>query len=282
MPYSLSPEPCSLYPPTARHYNSALSIWLSVDPMADKYPSTSPYTYCANNPVRLVDPNGEDWVERIVNGQKEVYYDRTVKSQADVNRKYGEKAGVRYLADGSKVGNGQYTVYNDHQYNKNGIIFDSKGNQVDPDRTIIYGNNYRIFAGVTDKSVNAESLHKNLMGTSYTGGNNPQSYNQKENYDYIPSNLSELFSMIHDKQYDNLGAAGIKGALFQTNTWKADFLLAASNAISIPLNPNYTDKTRSAVTAVVFGFIGTYKMIGDSAKKCWNFVKKTCGKNKGN
>ncbi len=22
-----------------RHYNSALSIWLSVDPMADKYPS---------------------------------------------------------------------------------------------------------------------------------------------------------------------------------------------------------------------------------------------------
>ena len=45
-------------PPPARHYNSALSIWLSVDPMADKYPSTSPYTYCANNPVRLVDPDG--------------------------------------------------------------------------------------------------------------------------------------------------------------------------------------------------------------------------------
>ena len=46
-----------------RHYNSDLSIWLSVDPMADKYPSTSPYTYCANNPVKLVDPNGEDWFE---------------------------------------------------------------------------------------------------------------------------------------------------------------------------------------------------------------------------
>ena len=28
--------------------------------MSDKYPSTSPYTYCANNPVKLVDPNGED------------------------------------------------------------------------------------------------------------------------------------------------------------------------------------------------------------------------------
>ena len=44
----------------ARYYNSDLSIWLSVDPMADKYPSMSPYVYCANNPVKLVDPNGEE------------------------------------------------------------------------------------------------------------------------------------------------------------------------------------------------------------------------------
>ena len=45
-----------------RYYSSDLSIWLSVDPMADKYPSMSPYVYCANNPVRLVDPNGEEIV----------------------------------------------------------------------------------------------------------------------------------------------------------------------------------------------------------------------------
>ena len=34
--------------------------WLSVDPMADKYPSISPYSYCAWNPVKLVDPNGRE------------------------------------------------------------------------------------------------------------------------------------------------------------------------------------------------------------------------------
>ena len=42
----------------ARYYSSELSIWLSVDPMSDKYASTSPYAYCRNNPIRLVDPNG--------------------------------------------------------------------------------------------------------------------------------------------------------------------------------------------------------------------------------
>ena len=49
--------------PSARYYNSDLSIWLSVDPLADKYPNLSPYTYCANNPVRIFDLEGESiWI----------------------------------------------------------------------------------------------------------------------------------------------------------------------------------------------------------------------------
>lgn len=43
----------------ARYYDADLmTMWLSVDPMADKYPSISPYDYCAWNPVKLVDPDG--------------------------------------------------------------------------------------------------------------------------------------------------------------------------------------------------------------------------------
>ena len=242
--------------------------------MSDKYPNLSPYVYCADNPVRLVDEDGADWVEREVNGRKEVYYDRSVSSQSDVDKKYGKNSGVKYLADGSKVGNGQYTIYNDHEGNKNGVVKDANGKIINPDRTIIYGKGYTLFAGVTDESVNAETLHKNLMGTSYTGGNNPQNYNQEDNYDYTPSNLSELFSIIHDKQYDNLGAVGIKGALFQTNTWKADLQLAVSNAFSISINPDLKDRMRSAATAVTFGCIGTYKMVIDYAKRGWNSAKK--------
>ena len=47
----------------SRYYSSDLSIWLSVDPMSGKYPSLSPYVYCVDNPVKLVDPNGEEIYE---------------------------------------------------------------------------------------------------------------------------------------------------------------------------------------------------------------------------
>jgi RHS repeat-associated protein len=44
----------------ARYYDSEKLSWLSVDPMSDKYPNLSPYVYCADNPVKLIDPNGEE------------------------------------------------------------------------------------------------------------------------------------------------------------------------------------------------------------------------------
>jgi RHS repeat-associated protein len=42
----------------ARYYNSDLSVWLSVDPLSDKYPSNSPYMYTLGNPIILIDPDG--------------------------------------------------------------------------------------------------------------------------------------------------------------------------------------------------------------------------------
>ena len=75
-------------PPAARHDNSALSIWLSVDPMADKYPSTSPYTYCANNPVRLVDSDGDSLInfyKQIVINAQEIYNRAVSQNQPDLS-----------------------------------------------------------------------------------------------------------------------------------------------------------------------------------------------------
>ena len=43
----------------ARYYLSLLGIWLSPDPLLDKYPSISSYAYCKWNPLKYMDPNGK-------------------------------------------------------------------------------------------------------------------------------------------------------------------------------------------------------------------------------
>lgn len=40
------------------YYTDNIMMWLSVDPMSDKYPSMSPYMYCAGNPIMYKDPTG--------------------------------------------------------------------------------------------------------------------------------------------------------------------------------------------------------------------------------
>jgi RHS repeat-associated protein len=47
----------------ARYYDSGLSVWLSVDPLAFKYPHESPYSYVGNRPINTIDPWGMDKVE---------------------------------------------------------------------------------------------------------------------------------------------------------------------------------------------------------------------------
>ena len=42
----------------ARHYDTAIGRFTTMDPMAEKYYAVSPYTYCVNNPIKFVDPTG--------------------------------------------------------------------------------------------------------------------------------------------------------------------------------------------------------------------------------
>ena len=45
----------------ARHYDAAIGRFTTVDPRYDKHYEISPYTYCGNEPIGRIDPDGNDW-----------------------------------------------------------------------------------------------------------------------------------------------------------------------------------------------------------------------------
>lgn len=57
----------------ARIYDSRVGRWLSVDVKASKYPSLSPFNYCANNPTIFSDIDGNDFVIVTTNLKNETW-----------------------------------------------------------------------------------------------------------------------------------------------------------------------------------------------------------------
>src|SRR5690606_23570293 len=47
----------------ARRYDPIYGSFWSTDPMAAKYPMWSPYVFCADNPIRYIDPDGREFVD---------------------------------------------------------------------------------------------------------------------------------------------------------------------------------------------------------------------------
>ncbi len=94
-------EENGMYYYEARYY--APPTFTSRDPLFEKYFWMSPYAYCANNPVKYVDPSGEEWEDADGNIIKDhskvkvyIFYDpnsfkkQSMKMYENAEKKYGK------------------------------------------------------------------------------------------------------------------------------------------------------------------------------------------------
>jgi RHS repeat-associated protein len=84
----------------ARWLDNVRMQWTTVDPLAEKYYSISPYAYCFNNPLKYLDPDGKDGTIAIKGNQitisANVYLYGAgatkvvaAQMQSDINKKWG-------------------------------------------------------------------------------------------------------------------------------------------------------------------------------------------------
>ena len=136
----------------------------SIDPLAEKYYSMSPYAYCAGNPVNLVDPDGEDWYSVTTqdgNGNEITSYKHTnYTSQAELER---NNISGYYLGEALVIINGLHN----ERLGANGTIED----------------NDAITATFTIYGINGEDDIKTYKGLTISS--NPNKYSRINDGEYL-------------------------------------------------------------------------------------------------
>lgn len=89
---------------TKTSYKSEFSSrFLTIDPLAEKYYNISPYAFCANNPIKFVDPNGMDIYRYDDKSGDLVLYKKTDDKTDQIGQfKYNKKSGEYDLKTNKK------------------------------------------------------------------------------------------------------------------------------------------------------------------------------------
>lgn len=191
-----------------------------VDRKAEDYSGTSPYAYCAANPIRYIDPTGNDWIAAFYNNYDFFYYyDSEIHSQEDVYNKYGDNTDILYQGDNLHL------IYSDNKSEidlkllPNGFYL--KGDEVLTDE---YDSGTGLHIG-SDKFTKSKTVISNWYG-SYLGPDNPKKYyKNKDSYAVPPINELDYAAYLHDKGYDKVKQAGFEGIISKA-TKQADYDLA--------------------------------------------------------
>ena len=89
----------NFYDVSARYMNGI--NFTTIDPMAEKYYSLSPYVYCANNPLRFIDPTGMQYGD-FVDAKGKVIGDDGIDDQRTyVMKTNASDESVKYIKENS-------------------------------------------------------------------------------------------------------------------------------------------------------------------------------------
>ena len=154
----------------ARYYDCDLSgLFLSVDPMSDKYPNISPYHYCHWNPIIKIDPDGNDEWEinqqgKVVNRIETKEHDAFFIVDDKGNRIMDENNSVLYKAISFKYGSvSEMPSIACTQFQ---TVFESNDNSVGTDLFKFFADNTSVEYGlVTTKESGAYVITNHKKGS---------------------------------------------------------------------------------------------------------------------
>jgi RHS repeat-associated protein len=115
-------EETGLYYYGARYYDSRTSVWLSVDPLAEKYMNVGSYVYCNNNPVKYIDPDGKEVKDIEILRQTNGEYVHPIQAKAYLGfakTKIGQFFLGKFAKAGQTIAGHKYSE--DGEYHKNKI-----------------------------------------------------------------------------------------------------------------------------------------------------------------
>jgi len=107
-----------------------------------------------------------------------------------------------------------------------------------------------------------ETTGKNLLGLSYPGGDNPKSFNRKDNYSYVPTDMSEYPAIGHDRRYDKLSINGLSGLLLDSRAIGADWRFVGEELATSKLQVGFKTQLNAKVLGIGLGLFSLPKTIG--------------------